>query len=54
MPAANPLDLTIVDAAAKIAAGTLSPVALTEAALDRIAAVNPTLNAYITVCGESA
>ena len=54
MPAANPLDLTIVEAARQIAAGERSPVDVTEAALERIAAVNPMLNAYITVCGDSA
>ena len=54
MATANLLDLTIVEAVRRIADGVLSPVELTEAALERIAAVNPVLNAYITVCGASA
>ena len=54
MSTASPLDLTIVEAVKQIADGVLSPVELTEAALERIATVNPALNAYITVCGASA
>lgn len=40
--------------AAHYRAGTLSPVAVTEWTLARIAAHNPTLNAFITVTAESA
>ena len=54
MSTASPLDLTIVEAVKQITDGVLSPVELTEAALERIAKVNPSLNAYITVCGDSA
>src|SRR5204863_5433395 len=48
------LNLTISEAAAQIARSALSPVELTEAALQRIADVNKTLNAYITVCDRQA
>ncbi|GAB4553118.1 MAG: amidase [Anaerolineae bacterium] len=47
-------DLTLSQAADQIAHGELSPVALTEAYLARIAALNPTLNAYLTVTAERA
>jgi aspartyl-tRNA(Asn)/glutamyl-tRNA(Gln) amidotransferase subunit A len=48
------LNLTIADAASRIARRTLSPAELTEAVLQRIAAVDKMLNAYITVCAEQA
>jgi aspartyl-tRNA(Asn)/glutamyl-tRNA(Gln) amidotransferase subunit A len=46
--------LSVAEAAAEIAAKRLSPVELTQAYLDRIAAINPTINAYITVTADSA
>ncbi|MCA4919107.1 MAG: amidase [Roseomonas sp.] len=45
---------SLAEASAGIAAGTLSPVALTEAALARIAALDPKLNAFITVTADRA
>src|SRR5437763_1243868 len=51
---ATALDLTIAEAAPRMARGELSPVELTEAALARIAAVDSELRAYITVSGEAA
>src|SRR5207249_2281487 len=53
-PGTGLLDLTITQAARKIERGEVSPLALTESALERIATVNPKLNAYITVCDEQA
>jgi aspartyl-tRNA(Asn)/glutamyl-tRNA(Gln) amidotransferase subunit A len=47
-------ELSIAAAGRRIAAGALSPVALTEAYLARIARLNPQVNAYITVMGETA
>ncbi|MBI5879566.1 MAG: amidase [Chloroflexi bacterium] len=46
--------LTITEAAAQIAARKLSPVELTQAHLDRIAQINPAINAYITVTADTA
>ncbi|MBI3515422.1 MAG: amidase [Proteobacteria bacterium] len=46
--------LTIAEAARRIAARELSPVALTEAMLARIAAVDDVLHGYITVTGTAA
>ncbi|HEV2289440.1 MAG TPA: amidase [Candidatus Acidoferrales bacterium] len=46
--------LTISEAAALLRRKKLSPVELTEAALERIAALNPRLNAFITVTAERA
>jgi aspartyl-tRNA(Asn)/glutamyl-tRNA(Gln) amidotransferase subunit A len=43
---------SLAEASAGIAAGTLSPVALTEAALARIAALDPKLNAFITLTAD--
>ena len=37
-----------------IASRQVSPVELTEACLRRIDALNPTLNAFLTVCGDEA
>src|SRR5262249_23076836 len=44
----------LAGAAAAIAAGRLSPVELTRACLERIARLDGTLNAFITVTGEAA
>ena len=44
----------ITEQAAMLRAGELSPVELTSAYLDRIAALNDELGAYITVMGEQA
>jgi Asp-tRNA(Asn)/Glu-tRNA(Gln) amidotransferase A subunit family amidase len=46
--------LGAVEAARRIAAGTLSPVALVEASLARIARIQPTLNAFTAVFAEPA
>lgn len=46
--------LTIAEAAEAIAAKSLSPVDLTEAYLQRIEALQPSVNAYITVTAERA
>ena len=45
---------SLAEASAAIAAGTLSPVALTEAALARIAALDAKLNAFITLTADRA
>ncbi|MCL4247683.1 MAG: amidase [Anaerolineae bacterium] len=45
---------TIIEAAALIEARKLSPVELTQAHLDRIAQVDPLLNAFITLTADSA
>jgi aspartyl-tRNA(Asn)/glutamyl-tRNA(Gln) amidotransferase subunit A len=45
---------TIAEAAALIAARKLSPVELTKACLDRIASVDPVLNAFIVVTADRA
>jgi aspartyl-tRNA(Asn)/glutamyl-tRNA(Gln) amidotransferase subunit A len=50
---AQPLP-TLAEAGRKIAAGELSPVALTEAALARAAALNPKLDAFIEITAERA
>jgi len=50
-------DLGTLDAVAlaeRIQARSLSPVALAEALLDRIGRLNPGLNAFVTLAGESA
>ena len=47
-------ELTIAQARERIAAGELSPVALVQAALDRIAAVDGELNVFRSVFGERA
>jgi aspartyl-tRNA(Asn)/glutamyl-tRNA(Gln) amidotransferase subunit A len=47
-------DLPLVEVSAKIKARELSPVEATRAALDRIAALDGTLNAFVTVLGEQA
>ena len=47
-------DLSIEEAGRRIAARTLSPVELTRAYLARIEALNPRINAYITVTADQA
>jgi aspartyl-tRNA(Asn)/glutamyl-tRNA(Gln) amidotransferase subunit A len=47
-------DLTLAQARAGLRAGDISAHALTQAFLDAIAALNPRLNAFITVTGEAA
>lgn len=57
MPAARPVDLgslTIADADVQIASGELSPVALTEAAFDRIDETNTRINAFVRLMRDSA
>ena len=46
--------LTIAEAAERIRAGTLSPVALIQACLDRITVLDSRLHAFITVTAEQA
>ena len=50
---AKPLP-TIAEASRLIAAGALSPVALTEAALSRAEALNPRLDAFIEITANRA
>jgi amidase len=45
---------SLLDTAARIAAGELSPVAITRQMLARVDAVNPALNAYLAVTADSA
>ena len=47
-------DLTIDDAHQQLIAGDLTSVALTQAILDRIAVVEPQIEAYITLDAEGA
>lgn len=55
MSAREPLhDLSIAEAGARLRAGTLTSSALTQHALDRIAALDPLLNAFILVTKERA
>ena len=51
---ANPLELSLSDAADRLRRRRVSSVEITRACLDRIAALNPALNAFITVTSESA
>ncbi len=46
--------LSATELAARYRRRTLSPVEVVEAVLDRIARVNPTLNAYVTLTAETA
>ncbi|HMQ29723.1 MAG TPA: Asp-tRNA(Asn)/Glu-tRNA(Gln) amidotransferase subunit GatA [Chloroflexaceae bacterium] len=46
--------LTVGEASAALAAGELTSVALTEALLARVEAVEPTVRAFLTLTGESA
>ena len=48
------LTTTLADAAEAIKSRKLSPVELTQAALDRIDLLEPRLNAFITLCGDRA
>ena len=50
----DPTLLTVAEASQALAAGTLSPVALTEAYLARIAALDGELHGYVTVLPEAA
>ena len=50
----TPTDLTIAEAGRAFRDGSLTPLALTEAYLDRIAAHNDLLAAFVTVCGDAA
>ena len=47
-------NLTIAESSARIKSGELSPVKLTDLFLQRIARLNPSLNAYTTVRADSA
>ena len=47
-------ELTLAEAARKLSARDVSPVELTQAAIDRIAALDPSYNAFITVTAEFA
>ena len=47
-------DLSIAEAGARLRAGALTSTALTEALLARIAALEPSLNAFVTVTAERA
>jgi len=50
----DPTQLTIAEASRAIVAGNLSPVALTEAYLDRIAALDGELHSYVLVLRDEA
>jgi aspartyl-tRNA(Asn)/glutamyl-tRNA(Gln) amidotransferase subunit A len=52
--ATDPSQLTIAEASREIAAGRLSPIALTEAYLDRIAALDGELKSYVLVLRDAA
>ena len=47
-------NLTIAESSARIKSGELSPVELTDLFLQRIARLNPSVNAYTTVLADSA
>jgi len=47
-------ELSIAEAGRRLRAGTLSPVALTQHCLARIAALDPRLNAFVLVTKERA
>jgi aspartyl-tRNA(Asn)/glutamyl-tRNA(Gln) amidotransferase subunit A len=47
-------NLTIAESSSRIKCGELSPVALTDLFLQRIARLNPSVNAYTTVLADSA
>jgi aspartyl-tRNA(Asn)/glutamyl-tRNA(Gln) amidotransferase subunit A len=53
-PDGDPADLTIAELGAAYRAGRLSPVDATRRCLDRIAELDPTLHAFITVTAEPA
>ncbi len=46
--------LTIAESAARLASGSMTPLQLTNAYLSRIAAVNKSINAYVTVTADLA
>ena len=48
------VELSIAESAGRMAAGTLTSVALTRAYLDRIERLEPTINAFITVTADTA
>lgn len=48
------INSTVAELSAALVAGDISSVEITQAYLDRIAALNGELNAYITVCQDSA
>src|SRR5215471_11519589 len=50
----NPLDATAREIRDEVAAGRISAVEVTRAALDRIAAVNPSLNAFNHIAADRA
>jgi aspartyl-tRNA(Asn)/glutamyl-tRNA(Gln) amidotransferase subunit A len=50
----NPIELSAAELAQVYAAGELSPVEVVKAYLDRIGAVNPRVNAFITVTPDDA
>ena len=50
----SPLDLSIIDAAAKLRDGSLTSVALTEASLDRIAERDAVYRAFVALDAERA
>ena len=49
MDANDPASLSVVEAARRIAEGTLSPTALIEACLERISARDETVRAWVAV-----
>lgn len=53
-PSAHLWQLSIAEAGARFRDGSLSPVELTTATLDRIAATEPTLHAYVSVLADAA
>ncbi len=50
----DPTQLTIAEASRAVADGSLSPVALTEAYLERIAALDGELHSYVLVLRDAA
>ena len=52
--ATSPLEMNLADVAALLRQKQLSPVELTEQALNRTALLNPQLNALLTVTAEAA
>lgn len=52
--AGDPTELSLLEASAGVRRGSLSPVELTQAYLDRIERHQDTLNAYITIIGDEA
>ncbi|MFD4246012.1 amidase [Streptomyces sp. NPDC058525] len=50
----KPYELSLAEASAALADGSLSPVELTDSVLDRIDAVDARVNAYVTVAADAA